>query len=125
MRDSIIIDEYNRRPFLDRFISDSATTAMWACTSWLFKIHHFFNFRYLLLGVPSAVTDPAVALISTSSALVLWGSVESDQPTTKQLQTADYAEHFGLTEKELIDGQNTKVCTVHHDEFGNIIKIEK
>lgn len=125
MRDSIIIDEYNRRPFLDRFISESATTAMWGGWAWLCRFHHFFNFRFLLAAIPPAIEDPAVALISTSSALVLWGSVEGNPPKQKQLQTADYAEHFGLTEQELIDGQNTKVCTVHHDEFGNIIKIAR
>ena len=119
----IIIDEYHRRPLLDRIVSESATTFIWGGWAWLCRFHHFFNFRWLFAVVPPALEDPAVALISTSSALLLWNTIESDRPVDKKLEAADYANHFGLTEQELIDGRNTKVCTVHHDEFGNIIKI--
>ena len=125
MQDTIIIDEYHKRSIFNRIVNDGATTFLWAGWSWLCKFHHFFNLRFLFAVVPPALEDPAVALISTSSVLLLWNSIDYDLPVLRKLEAVDYANHFGLSENELVEGRNTRICIVHHDEFGNIIKIER
>lgn len=121
--DSLIIDLYSKRPFFQRFVSESATTFIWGSWAWLCKLHHFFQFRFLLLGIPNAVADPAVALISTSSMLMLWNTINNPTPTYKQLSTEDIANHFNISTEQLNEGRNSQVCVVHHDEYGNIVAI--
>ena len=133
MNDSIIIDVYDKRPFQDRLISEGATTALWGSWFWLLKAQHFIthnllhnllHFRVFLFGIPSVIEDPAVALVSTTSALMLWKSI-SDTNVKLSDEPINYAQHFGLEEKELEACKQSQVCTVHHDEFGNIVKLDK
>lgn len=121
--DSLIIDLYNKRPFFQRFVSESSTTFIWGWWAWICRFHHFFSFRLFWLGVPKAMGDDVVALVSTSSMLMLWSSINNPSPTIKQLTTEDIANHFNISTEQLNEGRNSQVCVVHHDVYGNITSI--
>jgi poly-beta-1,6-N-acetyl-D-glucosamine biosynthesis protein PgaD len=132
MSESIIIDEYHRRPLLDRLLSEGATTALWGSWFWLLRInqiithnllHNLLHLRVFLFGIPSVIEDPAVALVSTTSVLMLWNSI-SNTNTKASDKPINYAQYFGLEEKQLEACKQSQVCKVHHDEFGRITKIE-
>lgn len=125
MTTDIIIDQYNKRPFFRRMISDGATTFVWGGWAWLCKLHHFFQFRFLLLGIPQAIQEPAVALVSTSSALMLLNTINNPKPTCQQVYNEDIANYFNVSIKQLEESKNSQVCVVHHDEYGNILRIQK
>jgi poly-beta-1,6-N-acetyl-D-glucosamine biosynthesis protein PgaD len=123
----LIIDQYNKRPFYQRMVSDGATTFIWGAYAWIFRLHHVFNLvsiRLFILGVPDKIQDPAVALISTSGILMLWNTLnEHDGPTITKIDRVDYAKYFNMELEKLDECRNSQVCIVHHDEHGNVTNI--
>lgn len=125
MNDCIIIDHSRKRPIMSRILNDGATTFMWGCWAWILRFHPFLNFRIFLVTLPHYVKEPIVALVSTSSFLMIWNLFEVDLPSIQKVNPSDYAKSFNLTEQELIECMNAKICTIHHNNSGNIVKIEK
>lgn len=139
MTDSLII---NARPHLRwhrRIFSDASTAMLWGFWLWLWRpllslygwlvgLHAGLQpvvLKMLNFGGPVSIEGSAVALVSTSSTLLLWSALtpqQNQKPQVNQLQ--DYASHFGLSEQHLLSGRNSSVCVVHHDEHGRIVRIE-
>ncbi len=140
MSDSLII---NARPHLRwyrRMFSDASTAMLWGFWLWLWRpalsLYGFLAglhaglqpalMKLASVGTPVSIEGSAVALFSTSSTLLLWSVLtptQDQRPQPKQLR--DYADHFGLTEQDLVHGRNSSVCVVHHDENGRIVRIEQ
>jgi poly-beta-1,6-N-acetyl-D-glucosamine biosynthesis protein PgaD len=139
MTDSLII---NARPYLgwhQRLFCDASTAMMWGLWLWLWRpllnVYswtmglgvglHTTLLKMLAVGVPVSFEGSAVALVSTSSTLLLWkflGTEKALQPQARQLH--DYAAHFGLSEQAIASGRSSAVSVVHHDEHGRIVRIE-
>lgn len=139
MNDTLII---NARPHLRwhrRAFSDASTAMLWGFWLWLWRpvlslytllsgLHVGIQSaltKFLSVGFPVSIEGSVLALFSTSSSLLLWSVLtpqQTQKPQPRQLR--DYAEHFGLSEQELLVSRNCSVCVVHHDDFGRIVRIE-
>jgi poly-beta-1,6-N-acetyl-D-glucosamine biosynthesis protein PgaD len=140
MNDGLIINARHNLSWYVRLGSDATTAMMWA--GWLYLWRPLMQMLILLntWGASFRITATKVlsntptltlegsliALLGTSSTLLLWSLLPSKKlKTAHQVSTLrDYARHFDLPEQQIRAGRNTSVCVVHHDAQGKITHIE-
>jgi len=123
-----------------RLLSDLVTAAMWGgwVLLWLPVFRKIINLirlhadlepaamQVLDTVTPISLSHSLVALVGTSALLMLWTLLPTRKLTHAHgvQQLADYAEFFDLPEAQIVAGQGSRICVVHHDEAGNIVSIE-
>lgn len=140
MNDKMIINARKHLPLHRRLLSDVVTALMWAGWIWLWlpviRTYH----QLIRLGLnpgaaaeevlesvsPVSLENSLLAVLGTSALLMLWALLPSHRTRTSHTvqNLQDYAEAFALEETEITAGQASRICTVHHDEHGHIIRIE-
>lgn len=140
MNDSLIINARKHLRWQQRFFSDASTAMLWgawlwmwrpllSAASWLSGIGASFQPTFMKLlssGTPVTLEGSVMALVGTSSTLLLWNMLPANRAHVRGTHTLrDYAAHFELPEQQIIAGRETSVCVVHHDDNGRITRIEK
>lgn len=139
MSASLIINARDRLSWRQRLLSDGATAVMWGIwlKLWLPLVRAFLGVPHLdalarrslrmalVQGPAHRIEHYALALVATSGSLLLWSRLPAFREAAPAAPTArDYAEHFGIGERELLAGRDCPVCVVHHDAQGRVIRIE-
>jgi poly-beta-1,6-N-acetyl-D-glucosamine biosynthesis protein PgaD len=138
VQNTLIINARRQLSWYRRLWSDASTFALWSAWLWLCRpaVFAVTGLLSVVLGVKhpplnAVAVGPALsyewvvlALIGTSSLLLLWNRLSS-QPAVRPRFTAmpDYASHFSLEPQEIAAGRDSTVCVVHHDEHGQITRI--
>ncbi len=140
MNDGLIINARHNLTWYVRLGSDATTAMMWA--GWLYLWRPLMQMLILLnswgasfrmtatkvlCNTPTlSLEGSIIALLGTSSTLLLWSLLPSKQvKSAHQVSTLrDYARHFELPEQQIRLGRDTSVCVVHHDAEGKITHIE-
>ncbi len=82
----------------------------------------------VLVNIPSVMLEEVlVAVVGTALGLLLFSLLPSRKLHVQHLAytQTDYAEYYGIMVEVVSDHQHDSVCTVHHDDNGHIVKIEK
>lgn len=140
MNDGLIINARHHLSWYVRLCSDAGTAVMWIGWLYLWRpLMQMFiwlnswgaSFRIgvtkVLSNTPTLTLEGSViALLGTSSTLLLWSLLPSKQVKTAHQVSSlrDYARHFDLPEQQIRVGRDTSVCIVHHDAQGKITHIE-
>ena len=140
MPERMIINARHDLDWRRRLLSDVLTALLWIgwILLWLpvfhklrvvLALHMYFApaaIEVLDTLTPISLTHSLIALIGTSGLLMLWTLLPTRSLThAHAAQTAqDYAAYFDLDEGEILAGQQSQVCVVHHDDHGNITRIE-
>ena len=140
MNDSLIINARHQMRWHQRLFSDASTAMLWGFWLWMWRpVLSLFAWlggvgasfqptvmKLLASGTPVNLEGSVVALVGTSSTLLLWNMLPATRARVRCSHTLrDYAAHFELPEQQIIAGRETSVCVVHHDDSGRIIRIEK
>ena len=136
MREQFIINARRDLRRRHRWLSDVLTAGLWIgwILLWLpvfrklrevVRLHVDFELaaREVLDTVtPISITHSLIALIGTTALLLLWSRLPKRKATHAEgtLSTVDYARHFGLDEREILAGRDSRVCVVTHDDAGAI-----
>ena len=123
-----------------RIVSDLLTACLWggwillwipAFRKLLEVIHLHLDFGLAAKEVldtvtPISIARSLVALLGTSVLLLLWSLLPKRQVGQAHAfrSMADYASYFNLEERTIVDGCNSRICVVCHDEDGGITGIE-
>lgn len=136
MREKFIINARRDLRRRHRWLSDVLTAGLWI--GWILlwmpvfrklrevvRLHVDFELaaREVLDTVtPISITHSLVALIGTAALLLLWSLLPKHKTLHAEgtLSTADYARHFGLDERAILAGCDSRICVVTHDEAGAI-----
>ena len=139
MAQRLIINARSDLGWRRRLLSDVVTAAMWC--GWILlwlpvfrKLIQVINLHLSFAPAAVQVLDTLtpiplghslIALLGTSALLMLWTLLPTRKLTHAHgMQTLeDYAEYFDLDAKEIVAGQESRVCVVSHDEFGNIVGV--
>ncbi len=140
MAQKLIINARGDLSWRRRLLSDLATAGLWAFWIVLWwpvfrKLYHVIRLhRGLSKGAievfrtitPISLTHSSIALLGTCALLLLWTLLPTRKLThAHALQTLeDYADWFDLDEREIVAGRESRICVVHHDEHGEITRIE-
>ncbi|SCC70788.1 poly-beta-1,6-N-acetyl-D-glucosamine biosynthesis protein PgaD [Acinetobacter albensis] len=128
----LIIDLRHYLPWHKRYASNTSTAILWAV--WLLlwrpvlliagilglqKQHVFSAFG---LGIEHGIS----ALLLCTVILLLWSNYMPAYCVKKIAHKTihEYGDYFNLTVQEIEYGQQQKVCVIHHDEYGKIVRIE-
>lgn len=140
MSDSLIINARHQMPWHQRLFSDASTAMLWGFWLWMWRpLLSIFTWlgslgasfqptfmKLLANGSPVNLEGSVMALVGTSSTLLLWNMLPASKTAARNTHTLrDYAAHFELPEQDILAGRDTSVCVVHHDDSGRIIRIEK
>ena len=110
MRDSIIIDVRDNLPLTERIQNEASTAMLWGTWIWLCRplmiLHKFVSFLSL----------EGIALLGgTCGALVLWDRLSPKSRLESYCTPAVC---------NLDEVRDVKICTIHHDDNGNIVRVE-
>ena len=139
MSASLIINARDRLSWHQRLFSDASTVVMWGAwlNLWYPVMRAFMKVPYLdslarrtvrmaLMAPGAGVEHYAAALVGTSGTLLVWNRLPPFRVCDPEHRTAaDYAQHFGLPERELLQSRDAAICVVHHDESGRIVRVER
>lgn len=133
---SLIIDLRQQLPWHRRYASTTTTALLWSVWFLLWRpivlllnvvlystpygVHKFWNAFWFGLQIDM------ILLLLCAAILCLWCKLIPSH-TAKQLKsktTADYAHYFELPEEEIVCGRNQKITTIHHNEQGQIIRVD-
>ena len=141
MADDLIINARRKLGWRRRILSDVTTVVLWI--TWLYlwmpvwrKLHQVVRLK---LGFePAAVevletVDPIslknslISLIGTCALLMLWTLLPKRQVTHAHAITTldDYASAFDLPSEDIADGRDSRITTVHCDEDGRIVRLDR
>jgi poly-beta-1,6-N-acetyl-D-glucosamine biosynthesis protein PgaD len=136
----LIINARSDLSWRRRLLSDVVTALMWGgwILLWLpvfrkllqvIELHMSFTpaaIQVLDTLTPIPLAHSLIALLGTSALLMLWTLLPTRKLTHAHgVQTLeDYAEYFDLPEHDIVAGQDSRICVVHHDEHGNIVGID-
>ncbi len=142
MKKPIIINVSKRMGIGNRLLTGIGTAMLWLfwLSLWQPVIqqsqtlvansrHSAHPLIYVLQGVnslaPISLTHAFFALTGTASLLLLWTFMPGKARTYHHRVevTGDYARYFNLLEQSIINGRQSQVCTVYHDEAGQITHI--
>jgi poly-beta-1,6-N-acetyl-D-glucosamine biosynthesis protein PgaD len=139
MPNRLIINARGDLSWRRRLLSDVVTALMWA--GWILMWLPVFRKLYQVVALhlsfapaaiqvldtltPISLPHSLIALLGTSALLLLWTLLPSRKLTHAHgVQTLDdYVEYFDLDGRDIVVGQNSAICVVSHDEFGNIVSI--
>jgi poly-beta-1,6-N-acetyl-D-glucosamine biosynthesis protein PgaD len=139
MPDSLIINARHQMRWHQRLCSDASTAMLWgmwlwlwrpaiSAVSWLGSMGSSLQpalMKIMANGSAVHFESSMVALVGTSSTLLLWNMLPSRKAKMPPVHTLrDYASHFDLAERDIISGRASSICVVHHDEHGRIIRID-
>lgn len=133
---SLIIDLRQQLPWHRRYVSTTTTALLWGVWFLLWRpivlilmvvlyskpygVHKFWNAFWFGLQIDM------ILLLLCAGVLFLWCKLIPAH-TVKQVKpktTLDYARHFQLPEQEVIMSRSQKITTVHHNEHGQIIRVD-
>ena len=134
---SIIIDIRHQLPWQQRCLTAMTTVLLWA--GWLvlwqplmislgvFDQNNHQLVNQIMHVFWSVIENGFVAILACALMLWLWSnfipakSIKYVQPKG----ITDYAAHFELSAEQIHRSRQQKIVTVHHDESGQIIRIER
>lgn len=131
-----IIDARHRLRWHQRLFSDATTAVLWGAWLWLWRpVLHAFTWvgasaapamSKLVAGNPVPdLSNSVVALAGASGTLLLWNLLPARRAREAAPCTLDdCARHFDLPAEAIASGRDTRVCVVHHDADGRIVRIE-
>lgn len=133
---SLIIDLRQQLPWHRRYASTTTTALLWGVWFLLWRpivllltvvlyskpygVHKFWNAFWFGLQIDM------ILLLLCAAVLCLWCKLIPSH-TVKQVKrktTTDYARHFALPEQEIVTCRSQKITTVHHNEQGQIIRLD-
>jgi poly-beta-1,6-N-acetyl-D-glucosamine biosynthesis protein PgaD len=141
MADDLIINARRKLGWRRRILSDLTTVMLWI--TWLYlwmpvwrKLRHVIRLKLRL--EPAAIevletVDPIslkyslIALVGTCALLMLWTLLPKRQVTRAHSVTTldDYASAFNLPAGTIADNRNNRITTVHCDDEGAIIALDR
>lgn len=140
MNKHLIINARHHLSWYQRFFSDASTAMLWGGWLWMWRpllntVNWIANLgatfqptllKVLANGTPMNIEGSVMALVGTSGTLLLWNMLPAQKArTSPQAQLLrDYAAHFELPEQDILAGRASRVCIIHHDDSGRIIRIE-
>ncbi|HTD29329.1 MAG TPA: poly-beta-1,6-N-acetyl-D-glucosamine biosynthesis protein PgaD [Xanthomonadaceae bacterium] len=140
MPDKLIINARHTLSWRRRLLSDVATALLWAgwILLWLpvfgklrqvIALHMSFApaaIQVLDTLTPISLLPSIIALVGTSTLLLLWTLLPMRKLTHAHGEQTldDYAEYFNLEGRDIVAGQDSRICVVSHDDHGNIVGIE-
>jgi poly-beta-1,6-N-acetyl-D-glucosamine biosynthesis protein PgaD len=136
MSNNLIINIRQHLHWRKRLFSDTTTAMMWGAWLYLWR-------PVLMLGSAQAIWSVHkgsvhFALASTSDSLqyvieavlvgclilLLWTFLPTKRATaTSERTLEDYAEHFQVPTEQIVAGRGSSICTVFHDEHGQLLSI--
>lgn len=138
--EKMIINARRELGWRSRLVSDLLTACLWA--GWVLlwipvfrKLHQVIRL-HLDFGLaakevldtvtPISIVRSLIALVGTSALLLLWSLLPKRQvgEAHEFRSIDDYARYFNLDEGSIVDGSNSRICVVSHDEDGGITGIE-
>lgn len=138
--EKMIINARRELGWRSRLVSDWLTACLWA--GWILlwipvfrKLHEVIRLhldfgpaakQVLDTVTPISIFYSLVALLGTSALLLLWSLLPKRQVGSAHVSRSmvDYARYFNLDESSIVDGCNSRICVVCHDEDGGITGIE-
>lgn len=105
-----IIDVRDQLSLMDRLQDEASTAAAWGFWFWLLR--PFLMIHKVVLGLSF---EGIFLLGSTCGVLLLWDKL-LPKPRLVSYNTPAVC--------NLGEARDAKVCTVHHDEFGSIVRID-
>lgn len=139
MHSPLIINARGRLAWHQRLFSDASTLALWSMWLWMCRpalmaavgvvgvlsgLGHG-SVQAALPGTMWSLEEEAFALLGTGALLMLWNWLSTRPAPRPAVQaTPDYAAYFGLSQRALAAGRDSRVCVVHHDEQGRIVRLE-
>jgi poly-beta-1,6-N-acetyl-D-glucosamine biosynthesis protein PgaD len=142
VRHPLIIDARHQLSWNRRLFSDASTLALWSMWLWLCRsaLLRMVGVLGVMLGISHAaplsaapqliagmfsIEDAALALVGTGAMLMLWNRLASQPAPMPRIHAVpDFTAHFGVEATMLDAARASRVCTVHHDESGRILRIE-
>jgi len=139
MFETLIINARRDLGWRQRAASDLSTAMLWI--GWILlwapvfrklrevvRLHLQFELaaREILDTVtPISVVHSVVALLGTSLLLLSWSLLPKRRVTHAHvtLTTADHARHFGIDERQVASGLQSRICVVNHDDDGGVTGI--
>lgn len=133
---SLIIDLRAQLPWHRRYMSTTSTAMLWGVwfLLWrpmvvLFTLMTYdkpYGFHRLLNAFWFGLQMDMITLLTCAAILCLWCKLIPAHSVkhAKKKSTHDYARHFDLPEQEIVQGRQQKVTVVHHNEHGQIIRVE-
>jgi poly-beta-1,6-N-acetyl-D-glucosamine biosynthesis protein PgaD len=138
--EKMIINARRDLGWRSRLVSDVLTACLWG--GWILlwipvfrKLHQVIRLRLdfglaakevLDTVTPISIVRSLIALLGTSALLLLWSLLPKRQVGEAHAFRSidDYAHYFNLDESSIVDGSNSRICVVCHDEDGGITGIE-
>ncbi|HTQ37108.1 MAG TPA: poly-beta-1,6-N-acetyl-D-glucosamine biosynthesis protein PgaD [Steroidobacteraceae bacterium] len=139
MANHLIINARRQLSWNRRLFSDASTLALWSMWLWLCRsallrlagiVGVAIGMRHTAAHAQSpddmvSFEDAAAALFGTCSLLMLWNRLASQPAPTPRVQfSPDYAGYFRIDPRELASARASRICVVHHDESGRILRID-
>src|SRR6478672_5079474 len=139
MFETLIINARRDLGWRHRAASDLSTAMLWI--GWILlwapvfrklrevvRLHLQFELaaREILDTVtPISVVHSVVALLGTSMLLLSWSLLPKRRVSHAHatLTTVDHARHFGIDERQVAAGLQSRICVVNHDEHGAVTGI--
>lgn len=116
MQNGIIIDARSSLNIFDRFFNEASTALMWVW--WLSLLKPLMHYSLIAILSIAFFFDDAKMIASLIS--VAWlATVIGNSRATPLLSSSPMVEC-----PELTAAKDKKVCTVYHDEFGNIVSVK-
>jgi len=139
MFETLIINARRELGWRHRAASDLSTAMLWI--GWILlwapvfrklrevvRLHLQFELaaREILETVtPISVVHSVVALPGTNQLLLSWSLLPKRRVTHAHatLTMVDHARHFGVDERQVASGLQSRICVVHHDDNGGMTGI--
>jgi biofilm PGA synthesis protein PgaD len=143
--DNLIIDAGHQLTLLQRLLSMTFTTLLWlfwvylwmpliSLVGWYFGFQLFYDEMVLHEGWYSLVKlllIYALIVAVLGGLLILWARINYLRFSRKErrrpvpnLSPATQARDFGVVVDEVSHGRSSQISVVHHDQEGQIVKIE-
>ena len=134
---SLIIDLREQLPWHRRYMSTTSTAVLWGCWFLLWRpMVVLFNivvdskpyeFHKLMNAFWAGLQLDMMSLLLCAAVLCLWCKLipAHTVKASRQKTNLDYARHFSLSEQEIVQGRQKKITVVHHNEQGQIVRVEQ
>lgn len=141
MSNTLIIDARHELSLSQKLICNSLTLALWSlwlylCMPAIGLVIHLSGFKgfyrqmveaqSLWPHLPHALLSFLLIQLGAASLLAIWATLTRNDASNRALppDVHEYAKHFGLDGQQLRDARKHAITVVHHDEQGQIIRLE-
>ncbi|WP_159016000.1 poly-beta-1,6-N-acetyl-D-glucosamine biosynthesis protein PgaD [Cognatiluteimonas profundi] len=139
MFDTLIINARRDLGWGRRAASDLSTAMLWI--GWILlwapvfrklrevvRLHLQFELaarEILEMVTPISVVHSVIALLGTITLLLSWSLLPKRRVAHAHaaLTSVDHARHFGVDERQVAAGLQSRICVVHHDDDGAVTGI--